>query len=167
MIIIFGNYKIASKITAYRSDWCNHCEKAVVANQVRRFYLGHIFWIPLIPLGFHKTWICKECGENPRDRTQTSIGLLVIAAITFGIMGVFTLFAPYVGRDAGIGWIMRFIFIGATIGLIYWIKYRIRDIPMTKDVPALNNDKCLMCSGPMKDIPNHHCLDCGVIREGA
>ncbi len=166
MILIHGCYKVAPKIKAYRSDWCNHCEKPVIANKVRRLYLLHLFWIPIFPLGIYKSWLCKECGENPRDRLKTSIALLVVAAILFGIMGFFSLLLPYTGEYAEAAWNSRFIFIGITAGFIYWIKCRLREPPVEKEIPPLNNKTCLVCDGRMMNRPNHYCLDCGVVREG-
>ena len=65
MFIVFGTYRVAPKLVAYRNDWCNHCDKPVLAQQWRSFYLGHWFWIPVVPLGFYKTWRCKVCTKNP------------------------------------------------------------------------------------------------------
>jgi hypothetical protein len=95
MFIIYGTYRLAPRLVAYRNDWCNHCDRRVLAHQWRSFYLGHLFWIPFLPLGFHKVWRCKVCAKNPRERVRTSIGRIVAGLLAFSVVVVLMVFAPY------------------------------------------------------------------------
>jgi hypothetical protein len=110
MLIVHGTYRLAPRLVAYRNDWCNHCDKPVLAQQWRSFYVGHVFWIPCLPLGFYKTWRCKVCTKNPRDRLRTSVGMIVAGLLAFALIFVIMLFAPYSGKEAAMFWGMRIAF---------------------------------------------------------
>ena len=30
MLIVYGTYRLAPRLVAYRNDWCNHCDKPVL-----------------------------------------------------------------------------------------------------------------------------------------
>jgi hypothetical protein len=164
MFIIFGTYRLAPRVVAYRNDWCNHCDKPVLAQQWRSFYVGHLFWIPFLPLGFHKTWRCKACAKNPRDRLRTSLGIIIAGLIAFTLMSVISLFAPYRGEGAATFWVMRVVFGSLAIVFALWLKSRLKEGPPDKNVELLTNTRCLVCNGIMADYPRWHCVDCGVIR---
>jgi hypothetical protein len=166
MLIVFGTYRVAPKLVAYRNDWCNHCDKPVLAQQWRSFYLAHWFWIPVAPLGFYKTWRCKVCTKNPRDRLRTAMGCVVAGLLAFSLMFVIALAGPYTGTEAPVAWGMRLVFgtLAALFGL--WLRSRLQELPPQQTVEPLTNDRCLVCAGMMTDYPRWHCVDCGVIRFG-
>jgi hypothetical protein len=166
MFIVYGTYRLAPKLVAYRNDWCNHCDKPVLAQQWRSFYVGHLFWIPCLPLGFYKTWRCKVCTKNPRDRVQTSVGMIVAGLLAFTLIFVIMLFAPYSGKEAAMFWGMRLAFGSLVVVFALWLKARLKELPPERNVEPLRNDRCLVCDGRTTDSPRWHCLDCGVTRYG-
>jgi hypothetical protein len=166
MLIVYGTYRFAPRLVAYRNDWCNHCDKPVLAQQWRSFYVGHLFWIPFLPLGFYKTWRCKVCTKNPRDRLRTSLGMIVAGLVVFSLIFVLMLFGPYSGKDAAMFWAMRLGFGTLAVVFALWLKSRLKELPPEKNVEPLRNDRCLVCDGRMTDYPQWHCVDCAVIRYG-
>ena len=167
MLIVHGTYRFAPRVVAYRNDWCNHCDKAMLALQWRSFYVGHLFWIPLLPLGFHKTWRCKACTKNPRDRLRTSQGMIIAGLVAFCLTFLIFLFAPYSGKEATVFWVMRLASGILAVVFALWLKSRLKELPQEKHVEPLRNDSCLLCNGRMTDYPQWHCVDCGVIRYGS
>jgi hypothetical protein len=166
MLIVFGTYRLAPKVVAYHNDWCNHCDKPVLAQQWRSFYVGHLYWIPFLPLGFHKTWRCKVCTKNPRARLRTSLGIIIAGLIAFSLIFVIMLAAPYRGEEAVPFWVMRLVFGSLALLFALWLKSRLKEVPPDKHVDPLTNNRCLVCDGMMTDYPQWHCVDCGVIRYG-
>jgi hypothetical protein len=166
MLIAFGTYRVAPKLVAYRNDWCNHCDKPVLAQQWRSFYVGHLYWIPFLPLGFYKTWRCKVCGKNPRARLRTATGCIVAGLLVFALMFVILLSGPYSGEAAPAAWVMRLMFGALAAVFALWLKSRLKELPPQRNVEPLTNDRCLVCDGIMTDYPQWHCEECGVIRSG-
>ena len=87
-MVIFGAYKVARKQVAFANSFCRKCEKPIVAFQWRYFLLGHLFFIPLLPLGFRREWLCPQCGERPLQRHQTSRLIKWSGAFAFGLLSV-------------------------------------------------------------------------------
>jgi hypothetical protein len=164
MLVIHGSYRLARKQVAYRNDWCNHCNKPVLAQQWRSFYVGHLYWIPVLPLGFHKTWLCPMCDNNPRERVRTSSAIIVAGLVVFLLVFIIALFGPNVGEEAPIVWGMRFGSAGLALVFAAWLRFRLKASPPQRNVEPLRNDRCLICGGRMTDYPQWHCVECGLIR---
>lgn len=166
MFIIYGMYRWARKRVAYRNDFCLTCEGQRVAEQYRTFNCGHLFFIPVLPLGFHKRWHCSMCGNNPHERVRTSRTLLILFAV---VVGLFTALLWLGGsvppEEAALIWGMRLVFTASFVGLIYWIR-RSKPAVGLRDhlaqVPPLPLDQCLYCRGPLD--PEGSCAPCGVRR---
>ncbi len=113
MFITYGTYHFRPKRLAFRNDYCLSCGEARRSVQMRTFDVGHIFWIPLLPVGFWKRWICTACGHQPHisPKTRRSFkwaGLLVLLFLS----AIF--WAEPVTPDFVAGsWIFR---IGASLG---------------------------------------------------
>jgi len=74
MLVLHGTYFWWRKIVAYRNDYCLTCAAERVAFQHRTFYVHHIFWVPVLPLGWWKRWHCSECGSDPHANPRTRRG---------------------------------------------------------------------------------------------
>jgi len=53
MLIINGIYRFRPKHVAFPNDYCLSCSQPRRSVQIRTFDTLHIFWIPILPLGFH------------------------------------------------------------------------------------------------------------------
>lgn len=65
MFIIHGTYHWKRRKTAYRNDACLRCKMFTISEQYRMFDVGHLFGIPLLPLGFRQRWYCADCRNEP------------------------------------------------------------------------------------------------------
>jgi len=65
MLIIHGAYHFWPKRVGFRNDYCFACKRASRAVATRTFDVGHIFWMPILPVGFWKHWRCANCGSEP------------------------------------------------------------------------------------------------------
>ena len=152
MIILYGKYRLGGKRIGYRNDFCLTCESEQIAEQHRTFDLGHLFFIPVLPMGYRNHWHCATCQSNPHDRTRTSKNLIVIFAAVVGLMAVLSWVGPFIpaSKDAAMIWSMRFLFLFGFIGLVLWIR-QAKPIPGLKErlssVAPLTGDSCLYCGG--------------------
>src|SRR5262245_36818994 len=163
MLIFYGSYKVLPKVIAYRSDWCNVCKKEVVSYQFRHLYIGHIFWIPLLPLGRYKIWRCAECKLDPRIRVQTSIGFYV-----GGIIALLLLLALLVFRDVDQDRTTQLGLIAACVvgvaALSFGVRHRLREPPISHEVKPLDSNSCLVCHTPLPGGEEPICTGCGAQR---
>ena len=60
--MIWGTRHTHARRLAFRNDWCRTCRKPVRAARTRTWWWFTVFWIPLLPLGVRRRWLCDECG---------------------------------------------------------------------------------------------------------
>ena len=140
----------------------------MLAKQWRFFIVEHLFWIPLIPLGFQKEWRCERCGQDPRKRDLGSVYIIVIALIVC-LLGfvLFLLIAPDLEPGHAFPvfvWGKRALLGGLTIALPVLLRRKLKGLPKRREVEPLRNDRCLICGARMTDYPQWHCVECGLIR---
>ena len=168
MVILFGAYGTGRKMCAYRRAWCNHCAKEAIAEQYSAFYFFHVFFIPLIPLGTRWKWECRECRNDPLERTHESVWLLKFARVFFGLIFLWSLVGIAMesmkDKEARKLWFVPFIF----LALSYFVHLRLRsgtaEPPKRQVVEPLNNANCLYCNGPIQETPRPVCQKCGLFR---
>jgi len=167
MFIIHGAYHWWPKHVGFRHDFCLTCDAPRRSIQVRTFDAGHIFWIPVLPVGFWKHWYCTKCGKDPHASPRTRpifkwVGflLLVLVSIAFWI-------EPVGPTDVEVSWLFRIAApAGAVLVLISLLsaprepslKQRLADIPPADDTT------CPFCATPMIAGPRRSCPACGVLR---
>jgi hypothetical protein len=162
-MLIYGSYKFRPTVTGYRSDWCNVCKKEVVSYQYRHLYIGHIFWVPLLPLGRYKIWRCTQCKLDPRTRVQTSMGFYI-----GGIIALLLMLALLVFRDVSQERTTQFGLIAACIvgiaALSFGLRRRLREPPISHEVKPLAGSTCLLCHTPLPGGEEPICSNCGAKR---
>jgi len=168
MLIIYGWYKWGKKFIGYKKDLCYRCKTKTVWHRLRYFPFVHIFWIPLLPLGVFKEWVCDQCQKSPKP--SSSIG----GSMIFGILGVpilllalLVLGAGFTG-DSGVLWLgLLMLCISAAIFgyMIYRIRVSRRDKQLreaTRDEQdSLLHEPCLYCLGEIQLLSKPACIDCG------
>ncbi len=165
MLILYGKYRFRRRIIGCRKDYCNSCNKEVLSEEWRAFYFFHIFFVPLIPLGYHKYWACSICEKDPRVRYETGRGMKIAGVIVFGLMFIGSLFMPYTGEEGNGGWTFRIL----SLVIAVWIanslykdkngdplntERRKQVIPITEDCPY--------CSIKLFCDPDVFCPKCKV-----
>jgi hypothetical protein len=92
MFIIHGAYHFRPKPVAFRDDYCLSCQAPRRAIAIQTFDVGHIFWIPVLPVGRWKHWKCIACRKDPHvnPKTRRSLlwaGLLCLIAVSVILWG--------------------------------------------------------------------------------
>jgi len=167
MLLVHGIYRFWQKRVAFRNDYCLSCAQPRRSVQIRSFNVLHIFWIPLIPLGFWKPWYCTACGTDPHSGgTRRSFKWLALPVLLF-LAAAF--WANPIDREIEIvQWAFR---IGAPIGAILTLRYLLR----TPDAPTLSmklaivspaaDTVCPFCGTTLMSLATEcSCPACGVIR---
>ena len=101
MLLVHGAYHFWPKRVAFRNDYCVTCDGPRRAIAVRTFDVGHVFWIPILPVGFWRHWVCSACKRNPhvtskmgRSIKWAGVYWLIAISIAFSAMWL------YLGRHA-------------------------------------------------------------------
>ena len=93
-MIIFGLYTFSPRVIAFRRDYCRRCSSPSISYAQRTFDAGHLFWIPLLPLGFRTRWFCRTCNHKPHEPpTSPRRTRLLVAAFVFLISSILWLSA--------------------------------------------------------------------------
>jgi len=157
------------QLVAYRNDFCISCNAPRLAHQVRSFKIYHLYYIPIVPLGFWREWECSECGRDPHAYPGTPRNLrwmMVLFAAFFAITGVI---ASFDGQDSAMTkWLMR-LGLPALFFIVLWFAFRNKpDRALREKLRALNadhNDTCALCSGTLVLDQGWRCSQCSVARE--
>lgn len=166
IVIFYGIYRFSQRIVGCRNDFCNACKTEVLTERWRAFNVGHLFWIPLLPLGWHERWCCTKCGRDPRARYTTGRGYYIAGIIAFALIATLMWFMPPVGEDAGTIWGMRLLFSAAALAMVYGLqKSRGSDLlhqEKRRAVTPLSQDHCPYCNGLLVQRPEAECPICHV-----
>ncbi len=119
MFIVYGVHRWKAKRVAFRNDFCLACGEARRAVQVRTFDVGHIFWIPILPAGFWKRWVCTVCGRDPHITTKTRRGFKWVGLFILVLLAAVLWMAPVEPNAAAVSWSLR---IAASVGAVLVLR---------------------------------------------
>jgi zinc ribbon protein len=168
-MLILGAYHFRPRRLAFRNDYCLSCGKTQRAVQVRTFEVVHLFWIPIVPLGFWKRWICTTCNRQPHINTKSlrpfKWAVLVMLVLASAVSWAF----PISASDSVVGsWMFR---IGGPLGVLLILVHLIRTPqgPSRKEllrtVQPATDTICPFCGTQMLALASQcSCPTCGIIR---
>jgi hypothetical protein len=175
MMLIWGRYFFGKTRVGVKRDYCNGCKSEVVAMQVRTFDMLHLFFIPLIPLGFVKRWYCTQCGLDPRVRFGVSSGVIKFALAAAGLvlaLASYGIWSVTLGPDDPIllTYALRLVLPAGLAALIYYGFIRKPTRPSDPNnerlrmaVVPLDTNECYFCHTPLpKGFVHPVCTGCGV-----
>jgi hypothetical protein len=168
MFIFHGLYRFRRKRVAFRNDYCLFCAQPRRSVQVRSFLAWHLFWIPVIPLGFHNRWLCTVCGRDPHVHPGTRrgfkwAGLVVLLIFSVGIWTV-----TLTPDDLIMGWVFR---VGAPTGALLTLRHLLRtsgDPSLNEKlaaIPPASDTACPFCNSNLLVLSSESsCPTCGIFR---
>jgi hypothetical protein len=171
MLILFGTHRFNTRKIYARKDFCNACKSECLTEQFASFDCGHLFFIPLLPLGKRRRWRCSRCGKDPQARYETSKPLRIIGLFILPIFVGIPLLVhdDHPPRDPGEAYgpyIMAAAFGSAWLYLVYTTFFKkpsgINNEERRASVTPLATNICLYCRGPLATHPSCHCPACGV-----
>lgn|SRR6185437_13983227 len=166
MLIVHGTYRLKPKRLAFRNDYCLSCGQPRRSVLIRTFDVWHIFWIPLLPLGFWKRWICMSCARRPHVSSKTRrpfkwLGLLVLLVIAAAFWAAPTAFGAW-------GWALRIgAPLGATLVLVHLLRTP-KDPSLAErliTIQPASDTICPFCGAHLLMLASGcSCPVCGVVR---
>ena len=170
MLIVHGVYHWRRQVVAFRNDFCLNCELPRVAFRHRTFDVLHVFWLPVIPLGFWRRWHCQACGRNPHVTTRTRKGFKWAGVVVLAVVTVaFWVVPPHQMGDTVAIWGVR---IAALIGTVWALRAAVKSrapLRLEEHLRRIqpNEDKtCPMCHAELYQAPDgRRCIRCGIQRQ--
>jgi hypothetical protein len=172
VLVINGRYQWFRRRIAFRRDYCLHCDQPTIAVCHRTFDVLHLYWIPLLPIGFWRTWFCDSCGNKPSHPPRTRRSFKVAGIGVLAIMVALFWIAPLQEWDPEIGpafvWALR-ILTALGLPLAIWNTLRSPpDVSYRKQriaVEAYRDPTCPFCLGPLTLGKEWRCERCGLERK--
>ena len=168
LFIVYGVYHWKTKRVAFRNDYCLVCGEARRAVQVRTFDVGHIFWIPILPAGFWKRWVCTVCGRDPHVTTKTRRGFKWVGLFVLVLFAAVLWMAPVEPDAAAVSWSLR---IAASVGAVLVLRHLLNTPkePTLKEwlanLPPAADTVCPFCGAQLLILASQcSCQVCGVVR---
>jgi len=121
-MMIYGYYRWFPKPVAFRADYCLHCEPETLALRVRTVNFFSIFFIPVLPLGIYRRWICVECGKPPHTKVSLWRAIKVVVAVLVTVNAAIFWVAPVDEAPipaAGV-WMLRLAFLALAVLAFRW-----------------------------------------------
>lgn len=161
-MLIWGMYEIKKLILGYRQGLCNYCNAPVLIWRRRYFRLGHLFFLPLLPLGWAECWICSQCENDPDVRYADNVRFLRGAAVFFAVTGLFLFIGSFFGAKGEDLRVLTYVGLGllaAAAALVRYARPKPQPIPpkITRDT-----EHCLRCRGALQTEPHLHCPACNL-----
>ncbi len=171
MLIVKGAYHFWPKRVAFRNDYCLSCKAPRRSVAVRTFDVGHIFWIPLLPVGFWRHWTCSACGRKPHAGRKSLRSIKWIALSSLIGASALVWSVPLESNPGSIFffWLFR---IGGPIGAIVLLVDLLRFTEPRSlrkklaTVPEAADTICPFCATPLVvgTGTRWSCPGCGVVR---
>ncbi len=169
MLLIHGSYHFWPKRVAFRNDYCLRCHAPRRAIAVRTFDVGHIYWIPILPVGFWKHWKCTVCDHDPHESPTTRRSFLWMGL--FCLIGV-SVMLWVVPSDSNVGievWALRIAALAATIWLLSYLLRTPSQPSLNERLAAIepaSDAVCPFCATPLLagDGERWSCRQCGAVR---
>lgn len=168
MFILHGIYHFKPKIVAYRNDFCLSCAAPRRAYQIRSFDVLHLFYIPILPLGFWRRWQCLRCKREPHVYPYPRKSLKWASVIVLAILEA-AMWAPEAMQQDSVTsvWIMRIGFAVLFVAALWWAIRSKPDIKLKerlKEVSPAQENLCPLCGGVFIVDSQFRCANCGVMR---
>jgi hypothetical protein len=169
MLIIHGVYRWWPKRVAFRNDYCLACEAPRRAIATRTFDVGHIFWIPLVPVGFWKHWSCTQCHRNPHAPTKTRRAFKWIGLVCLILLAMMFWFTDINPELRILSWLLRLLPTGGAIVLLIQLLVTPAEPSLRErlaEIQPATDTICPFCETPLVTAMGTQwsCPACGVVR---
>jgi hypothetical protein len=169
MYLIHGVYHWWPKRVGFRNDYCRSCEGPRRAIATRTFDVGHIFFLPILPVGFWKHWSCTACRRDPHAPARTRRVFKWIGLFCLILLAVMFWSTPVDPEVSMIAWALRILPAGGAVALIIHLLVtpkdpRLRELLAT--IPPASDSVCPFCTTPLMagDSGQWSCPQCGAVR---
>jgi hypothetical protein len=170
VLIVHGVYHWATRVVAYRNDYCLRCDQPRVALQYRTFDAVHIFFVPVLPLGFLKRWRCQECGSDPHANVRTRRSIKWAGTVLLGFI-TFVGWAASPHSRPGEVWFIWTLRLGGLVACGLALRSSLRSPPdvnladKLRSLKPSGDQSCMLCGAAMVSVETAlKCSRCGILR---
>jgi ribosomal protein L37AE/L43A len=169
MLIIRGSYHFWPKRVAFRNDYCLRCQAPRRSIAIRTFDVGHLFWIPILPVGFWKRWQCEVCGQAPHAHPKVR-RFFKWAGLVFSIAFSLLLWAAPGDANFGVlGWLLRVAAPAGGILLLFDLLHTPKGPSLRRELATIapaTDAVCPFCATPLLagSGARWSCPQCGAVR---
>lgn len=169
MLIIHGSYHFWPKRVGFRNDYCLWCKAPRRAIAIRTLDVGHIFWIPILPIGFWKHWRCSVCGRQPHVNPRTRPFFKWIGLVCMVLLSLMLWLGPTGSEVTGLIWILRFALSGGAVLFFIHLVRAPREPSLREQlamIPSAPDTICPFCRTPLVIGAGTRsaCPACGVVK---
>jgi len=169
LVILYGIRTLKQRVVAYRNDFCVSCESPRRAHRIRSIKFLHIFFIPVLPIGFWYQWKCSVCGRHPHHVQQATSGWKKVAVMLLGMVTAVVWVSP--GSETGnsplVTWLLRIVFT-IVFPIALWFLFKphsyVRLMDDLKKVEPAQEHLCPFCNASIVIDRGWRCSGCGVER---
>jgi len=165
LLVIHGVYHWAPKRVAFRHDYCRTCESGTLALLVRTVDVVHLFWIPLLPIGVWRRWLCVRCGSNPHAAAHTRRGFKVVLVAIAALFNLVAWLTPQGTTSDLEVFVMRTLAIVLLALSIRWVARHRPEPDFTRrlaTMPPYDKPDCPLCGSQLLQVPPLvQCPSCG------
>ena len=167
MHIVRGAYHYRGKPVGFRNDYCVSCRAPRRSIAIRSFDVGHVFWIPILPVGFWRHWVCSVCGRKPHSKARRFFRWSGLYSLIGGSVLFWGL--PVDSEFALGSWIGRLVAPAGAIFLIIRLLRTATPLSVRKklaSIPPTADTICPFCSIPLAAGTGNRwsCPACNAVR---
>jgi hypothetical protein len=170
MLLIHGIYNYRRTVVAFRNDFCLRCGVPRLAFRHRTFDVLHLFWVPMLPLGFWRRWHCHVCGGDPHADPRTRLGFKWAGVAVLALLSVaFWVFPIDQPDDAMAMWGLRAGGLAATVWA-FWAtvcgRKPVRLSDHLRHIQPNAETNCPVCMVQLYHAQDGwRCVRCGILRD--
>jgi hypothetical protein len=169
MRMIRGTYHFFPKRVAFRNDYCLSCQAPRRAIATRTLDVGHIYWIPILPIGFWKHWACSACRCDPHRYPGVRRIFKWAGVCCLAVVGTAFWSMPADPTLGFLSWIFRIVPLGGAVALLINLISTPKEPTLDEKLAAIHpatDSNCPFCTTLL--VPGNEgrwsCPSCGVER---
>ena len=183
MFYIYGTKQFDIKKHGYKNTNCEHCDMTSLCTEWRWSSWAHLFFIPLLPLGYDSSFTCNACGQEPKTHSETSIVLKVVILLIlllfaipvyFGLlatMGMIPIDSAPAETPPALSPVISWLILAVVTFFLYknikWITSHKKNLLAKRRLsllPLNNTSECEVCDGNLSEHKlGYQCSDCKCI----
>ena len=169
MLIIRGSYRFWPKRVAFRNDYCLRCQAPRRSIAIRTVDVGHLFWIPILPVGFWKRWTCEVCGQAPHVYPKVRRSFKWVGLVFSIALSLLMWTAPVDTNFGVLGWFLRVAAPAGGILLLFDLLRTPKEPSLRRNLATIapaTDTVCPFCATPLiaGSGTRWSCPQCGAVR---
>ena len=159
----YGVYHLGRKLVACRADYCTNCLRPTFTEGFRSFAILHVWFIPILPLGFRIRWVCSDCHRDPERQRPDNMGIVVAGALAGALMIFISIMVSLESNNLE-AWPLT-LFGAALLSVCLYLLHssrRTRYAAGKSGVTPLPTDACPYCREPILPGAKPACQACGI-----